>query len=90
MAGISLEKLANRTIALEFEIGAQHRSARGLGSYEWVEGVGYVLRIHVADPSGDFDLILSQDRWSGTIVPDTESGCDYRIRLHASDLCLHL
>jgi len=89
MAGISLKKLANRTVALDFDIGGQQRHARGVGIYEWVEGVGFALRIHVEDAAGDFELILSEDRWSGTAVPDTESGCDFRICLQAGDLCLH-
>ena len=89
MAGVSLKELANRSVALDFDIGGQVRHARGIGFYEWVEGVGFALRIHVEDAAGDFDVILGENRFSGTAVPDTESGCDFHICLHAGDLCLH-
>jgi hypothetical protein len=46
------------------------------------------LKIHVPDPAGDFDVILDGRHWHGRIFEDATSGCDYRISLSPSDLCV--
>jgi hypothetical protein len=85
---MDLAKLANRTVAIDVEINGRPQRLRGRAAYEAVSGVGPVLRIHIADPAGDFDVLLEESRWNGPIVEDRQSGCDYRIALTAANLCM--
>jgi hypothetical protein len=85
----SFEKLHNRRIAIEMDSGESSVRFSGTASYEPASELGPVLKIHVIDPAGDFDLILSEERWTGRIVEEQRSGCDFCITLTISDLCPH-
>ena len=86
MPAFSLENLAERTIAIDLVIHGRGVRLRGKGELAEIAGIGPVLKVHIPDPAGEFDIILSQERFKGPIVEDKESGCDYRISLQASDL----
>jgi hypothetical protein len=85
---MDLALLTNRTIAIEVEINGRQVTLRGVAAFETLSNVGPALRIHVLDPAGEFDVILQQGRWNGPILADRTSGCDYRIALQASELCV--
>jgi hypothetical protein len=78
--------LDKQTIAVEMEIHGRQVHLSGVATYDRVSELGAVLKIHVSDASGDFDLILREDRWKGKIEEDRRSGCHFRISLTASDL----
>jgi hypothetical protein len=86
MPTFTLKNLAERTIAIDLVIHGRGVRLRGKGELAEMTGIGEVLKIHIPDSAGDFDIILSQDRFKGPIVEDKESGCDFRISLQASDL----
>jgi hypothetical protein len=86
MPALTLQNLAERSIAIDVIINGRQMRLRGTGELAEMSGIGPVLKIHVPDPAGDFDVVLSQERFKGPIVEDKESGCDFRISLQASDL----
>jgi hypothetical protein len=86
MPAVTLQNLAERSIAIDLTINGSQVRLRGTGELAEMTGIGPVLKIHIPDPAGEFDVILSQDRFKGPIVEDKESGCEYRISLQASDL----
>jgi hypothetical protein len=87
MATSRLAKLDKHTIVVEAEIGGRRVELHGTATYEAASDLGAILRIHVADPAGEFDVILQEDRWHGDIRPPHHISSDYRISLTAADLC---
>lgn len=88
MPAFTLQNLGDRTIAIDLSINGREVRLRGTGVFQELEGVGNVLKIHVPDPAGDFDLLLHEGRFKGPIVEDKASGCDFRISVRGSDLCV--
>jgi hypothetical protein len=82
-----LQKFDQHSIIVEVEISGRHVELRGMATYEPQSELGAVLKIHVADPAGEFDVILHEDRWQGKIVPPHHLSSDYRISLTTADLC---
>jgi len=80
---MKLEQTNERTVAVEMDINGRRTLVKGRALYEEQPGLGYVLRIVVNDPAGEFELILDEARWNGEIAPDVDSGCDYRIELRS-------
>jgi len=78
--------LDKQTIAVEMDIKGRHVHLSGVAEYDRLSDLGAVLKIHVADAAGDFELVLREDRWKGKIEEDRQSGCHFRICLAASDL----
>jgi hypothetical protein len=83
MPSLTFQNLAEHTIARHHINGV---ALRGKGELAELSGVGPVLKIHIPDPAGEFDVVLHESRFKGPILEDKESGCDYRIALQASDL----
>lgn len=51
---------------------------RGTAAYIRHDTVGNALRIQLDDdPAGHSALLLSEDEWSGRIIPDFHYGCRY-------------
>lgn len=86
MPAFSLNHLAQRSIAIDLTINGRQVRLCGTGELSEVAGQGAVLKIHIPDPTGDFDVVLHEGRFLGPIVEDKESGCDFRIALTAADL----
>jgi hypothetical protein len=86
MPAFTLQHLAQRSIAIDMYINGRHLRLRGTGELTQMSGVGSVLRIHIPDPDGEFDVVLYEGRFRGPIVEDKESGCDFRISLSTTDL----
>jgi hypothetical protein len=89
MANSSFERLDKCRLAIEMDVGGRIVQFCGTAVYKRHSELGPVLKIHVADPAGEFDVMLSEDRWKGKIEQDHRSGCDFRISLTTSDLCPH-
>jgi hypothetical protein len=82
MISKSLRHLDGRRIEVELEIQGSVRSICGKGVYDARDpDLGSVLRILVNDPSGNFEFLLADNRWSGSIEASDLPGCDYRISL---------
>lgn len=86
MPSLTFQSLAERTIAIDMQINGREVRLRGKGELAELSGIGSVLKIHIPDPAGEFDVVLHESRFKGPIVADTESGCDFRIALQAADL----
>jgi hypothetical protein len=86
MPGFTLRNLAERWIAIDLNINGRPIRLRGRGELAENSDVGSILKIHVPDEDGDFDVILHESRFAGSIVEVTGSDCDFRIALQASDL----
>ena len=69
------------TIAAQFSIAGQQRLVRGRGRYEANSDLGSVLRIHVDDPAGDFELLLLESQWAGQFEDGAALGCDFLVDL---------
>lgn len=89
MSSSRFEKLDNQKIVVDLEISGRRVELTGLAAYEKDSELGAALRIHVADPAGEFDLLLREDRWKGKIEELRRSACHFRISLSASDLISH-
>ena len=86
MPAPSLEHLHERMIAIDLSIAGRHVHVRGLGRLERLPDAGRVLKIHVVDPAGEFDILLHEGRFQGPIVEDAATG-EVRIQLQAAELC---
>jgi len=83
-----LEQLHGSSIEVELENQGSLRSITGRGNYDERDpDLGSVLRILVSDPSGDFELLIAESSWSGTLESSELPGCDYRISLSACTPC---
>jgi hypothetical protein len=87
MSKPNLQHLHQTRIAVDMEVSGRQVHVTGVATYERDFQLGPVLKIHIPDPAGDFDLVLREDRWNGQVVKATVPGCDYRISLTAADLC---
>ena len=75
-------------LEVELEILGSLRSVIGKGIYgNDNPDVGPALRILVSDPCGDFELILPDSTWEGSVETSDLPGCDYRISLAKSTAC---
>jgi hypothetical protein len=55
---------------------------RGTARYERDDLLGNVLRIPVeGDSPGKPDVVLAEEDWNGSIIEDSQYGCDYCIVL---------
>jgi hypothetical protein len=88
MPVFTLQSLGDHTIAIDLCINGREVRLRGTGVLEELAGAGPVLKIHIPDPTGDFDVVLHEGRFQGPILEDKASGCDFRISVQASDLCV--
>ena len=82
---MELEQANNRTVAIDLDLNGRRVSLKGHAIYEADPALGFVLRILVSDSAGNFELVLDQNRWSGTLIPDAETGCDFRVALANSN-----
>ena len=86
MPASKFQRLVQHSIAIELEVRGRSVQLSGIANYERQSDLGAILRVHVVDPAGDFDLILREDTWKGEIVSGGKSGSDFRIILAASNL----
>jgi hypothetical protein len=86
MPAPSLRQLDDRLIAIDLSIAGRQVRVRGTGHFETLPQAGPVLKIHIADEAGAFDILLQEGRFMGPICEDAESG-EICISLAASDLC---
>jgi len=86
MPKFRFQRLDQHSIAIELELSGQSVQLRGTANYERQSDLGPILRVHVVDPAGDFDVILREDTWKGEIISGGKSGADFRIILAASNL----
>lgn len=86
MPSLTFQTLAERSIAIDISINGREVRLQGRGELAELSGIGPVLKIHIPDPAGEFDVVLHESRFKGPILEDKDSGCDFRIALQASDL----
>lgn len=89
MQDYELRQLDQRTIALEVSIASRRCILKGTGRFEPRGEFGPSLRVDVKDPTGNFEVVLKQDEWTGRIHTGEEFGCDFAVQLDASCLCTH-
>ena len=88
MPAPSLARLNDRIIAVDLVIAGRQVRVRGTGHFEAVAEAGPVLKIHVADPAGEFDILLHEGQFTGPIWEDAQTG-EVRIALDVANLCSH-
>jgi hypothetical protein len=82
MSVARLAAIDRHSVAARLEIpGRSPQILRGRGTYEPYSDLGPLLRIHVADAEGDFDLVLLEDEWLGSIESGEAVGCDFLVHL---------
>ena len=80
-----LQQLHGSIIEVDLEVQGSQRSVRGRGIYDTGDpDFGPTLRILVSDPSGDFELLISESNWTGCFESSELPNCDYRISLASS------
>jgi hypothetical protein len=83
MAVTALRELDQHSVAVELNVQGQARLVKGTAHYEAQGPLGAALRIEIVDPTGNFELLLREDRWNGQIVSGQPFGCDYAVLLSA-------
>jgi len=84
----SLEQFHGAWIEVELEIQGRLRSISGKGSYDASHAdLGPILTVLVADPCGDFEILIAESEWSGCIEDSNVPGCDYRLSLATGTPC---
>ncbi|HZN34377.1 MAG TPA: hypothetical protein VFB80_11180 [Pirellulaceae bacterium] len=81
LAGITLSELHARRVAIHLVALGREQFIRGQGQFEVDPDLGRVLRVKVKDPDGDFELVVSEAKWNGQVLPGQAVGCDYLLRL---------
>lgn len=76
-----LQNLDDRRVAIELRIGEELRVLRGLAHFDSAPDRVACLRVMVADPCGDVELVIAEDTWCGEIRPSDEHDCDYVLSL---------
>jgi hypothetical protein len=82
---MELSQLNGRRIALLLCTTGRFQVFTGTGRFACDVSIGDALRIELDDADneeGNPAFVIRSDQWSGSVAPDTEHGCDYRI-----DLC---
>jgi hypothetical protein len=75
-----LQQLDGAQIEVELEIQGELRCVCGKGVYDPRDpDLGRVLRIVVRDPSGNFEFLVADAKWTGQVQSSDIPGCDYRI-----------
>ena len=67
-------------VMVEITVNGAKRLLPGFATFGVDPTVGNCLRIAL-DESDLMEFLLSEEAWSGIIVPYTERGCEYLIRL---------
>jgi hypothetical protein len=80
-AGADLRDLDHQKVAVHLVIKGRERVVRGLGTYGLDARLGGVLRIHCADDSGNFEILIREKAWKGEIKSGAAFGCDYVVAL---------
>ncbi|WP_425617570.1 hypothetical protein NA78x_001251 [Anatilimnocola sp. NA78] len=78
---IDLQRLDNRPVRVDMLFRDHGEVLRGQGCFQHDPSLGDVLGITIADPAGDFELLLQADAWSGEVVDDESGLADFRICL---------
>jgi len=77
----TLAALDRLQVAVHIVVQGREQFVKGRASYVADPDLGNVLRVLVADPSGEFELVVAEAHWDGRILPGQAVGCDYLIRL---------
>jgi len=83
-----LQQFHGAVIEVELDIQGHLRSISGKGNYDpSYTDLGPVLRILVADSTGDFEILIAESKWSGRFETSNLAGCEYRLSLASGTLC---
>ena len=88
MRDYNLRELDNHSVAVEVAFPDRRCVLKGRGRFEPRGEFGPCLRVSVADPTGDFELLLKENQWSGQILSGEKFHCDFAVQLDANCLCL--
>lgn len=65
-------------MAVVFSVRGTKRVVQGRAKWSRDPALGNVLRIAIeGDDSGQPEIVLAEQAWSGSIEPDTQYGCDF-------------
>src|SRR5262245_9047249 len=88
LGNLEVKKLRKRTsgaesstIEVEIAVGNEVRSIRGEARFDVDPDLGQVLRVHVADKPGDFELLIPKANWKGIFRLSSLAGCEYKVSL---------
>jgi hypothetical protein len=77
-----LKQFDQKRMVVELTMQGEKRLLPGVATYSVDPTIGKCLRIALDDPaSGPLEILLSEQNWSGEIVPDTTHGAEYLVRL---------
>jgi hypothetical protein len=76
----ALAALDGHRVAVHIVVQGREQFVQGLAVYEADPDLGNVLRVVVADPGGEFELVVAEAQWDGKILPGQAVGCDFLIR----------
>lgn len=82
-----LKALDRSTVSLEMELPSGNKLFTGVASYRNDVDMGPILGIAIADEEGDFEILLRESDWNGTIKEGGPVGCQYHICLTKDCAC---
>jgi hypothetical protein len=89
MRDFELRELDSHSVAVEVVFPDRRCVLKGRGHFELRGEFGPCLRVNIADPTGDFEILLKQNQWSGQILTGEKFSCDFAVQLDANCLCTH-
>ncbi len=78
---VGLEALDGCLVAVHIVIQGREQFLRGEAVYELDDELGKLLRLAVEHRGEELELVITEARWNGQILPGQAVGCDYLIRL---------
>lgn len=79
-----LKELDNRPVRIDIPLNEQWKTFRGHGRLMHDPSLGDVLGIKISDPTGDFEVLIQADHWSGEVRSDASGLSDFHICLNAA------
>jgi hypothetical protein len=78
----SLRQLDGSMLEVELSIGDELRQVQGRAKYVKSDpDLGSVLKIFVDDLMGEFEILLPEMTWQGSLESSDTPGCDFRLSL---------
>ncbi len=87
MGSIPLQQLHGAMVEVELDVGGATRSVRGECCFDSDADLGKVLRVLVADRAGNFEILISESNWDGSLRPSSLPDCKFRISLASALPC---
>ncbi len=78
---VILRDLHNQSVEVALAVAGRTVKVVGMARFESHSALGPILRIAVADPLGNFELLIKEAEWQGEVIPPNHRSGSYLIDL---------